>query len=394
VAAGPTHTPLQLLDLVREVARVATPDPKGHVTQSAWNTARDGASASASEAPSAHAICQRLGVSWTRVLAIAHGPAGDALRQLRVDASDRGRKGWTRDDARYALRRASLRLERKELTRSDYQHAREQMISCAPRGAARRIAERSMPTLNQLEEVLAKDHVNWQAALAEADLAAPPPQARRGLNAPDAVALFARHTGKLPASARQLIHWARANQISIHNTTTKQVQTAIKQLRRERKAQGLPALPLAKRGPPPSHESEAESELGNGFASQGAASDGRQPAQNRSLDELRPSGRLETASERAETPAMRVRGWNRAKAIEGLARAVQLLGPGEQLSQRTLKRIAAGHPHEPIPSWSTVDRTRRRDDPNATWDDWRRAAEELDSGCKLAKPALQRKESE
>jgi hypothetical protein len=68
---------------------------------------------------------------------------------------------------------------------------------------------------------------------------------------------------------------------------------------------------------------------------------------------------------------------NKDEIIAGLARAIHLLGRGGQLTQRTLKTLAAEHPDQRIPSWSSVDRCRRRHHPGERWADWRREAQQL-----------------
>jgi hypothetical protein len=85
---APRHTPLELLAIVREVAAVAAPVQPMKTTQAAWDSSR--ADAGHPDAPRARSICDRLGVPWPRLLAIAHGNLDDALRALGNLAADKG----------------------------------------------------------------------------------------------------------------------------------------------------------------------------------------------------------------------------------------------------------------------------------------------------------------
>jgi hypothetical protein len=62
-----------------------------------------------------------------------------------------------------------------------------------------------------------------------------------------------------------------------------------------------------------------------------------------------------------------------------MARAARLLAPGQQLDQRTLKRLAQDHPHAGIPSYSTINRL-VRSHPAEGFDTWRRESERLARG--------------
>lgn len=105
---APRHTPLELLALVREVAALAAQAGPEKATQAAWDSSR--ADAGHSDAPRARSICDRLGVSWPRLLRITHGNPDNALRALGNLAADKGRKGHTLPRVAVALRQAALRL--------------------------------------------------------------------------------------------------------------------------------------------------------------------------------------------------------------------------------------------------------------------------------------------
>jgi hypothetical protein len=75
-------------------------------------------------------------------------------------------------------------------------------------------------------------------------------------------------------------------------------------------------------------------------------------------------------------PPKRRVGWTRDTLIEGMAIAVRLLGPAGQLSQRSLKRLAASRPDLAIPSYTTVHRHLRDYHPDESWEQWRREAEQ------------------
>lgn len=329
------HTPLQLIDQVREVSRAASKRHPEQVTQAQWNAAR--ARAGYPDVMKAHAICQRLGLKWSQVLRVAHRSRADALRDLNQAASSKGRKGWRLQDVAYALRQVSVKLGGVAPNRSEYTSGRERILAASRATRHRQAAERSIPSLPEIETVLKQNRMSWEDGLVLAGFPpAPRPSAPPALKELDTARLFAQQTGFLPANVSQLMRWARSEGIAISPLRASRLKRALTELRRERKAAALPALKHAARGDPP------------------------------------PSTAL---AARDGLPLARAPRWTRETIIPGLARAVALLGPARQLSQRSLKRIASDHPEQRIPSWTSVHRALRAH-PGETWDDWRREAEQ------------------
>lgn len=146
------HSPGQLINIVRAVSLSVSEDDPERVTQSAWDDGR--ADAGHPDAPTARAIVQRLGVSWGRLLRIAHGNPDVALRALGNAAADKGRKGLTLPRIAVALRQAALRLDKPGINRTDYKRARELIIAAARRAGRTASVQRALPELTQIETVL------------------------------------------------------------------------------------------------------------------------------------------------------------------------------------------------------------------------------------------------
>ncbi|WP_205696542.1 hypothetical protein [Conexibacter sp. SYSU D00693] len=178
----------RLLDLVADVAehaaRAAGTAP-WLVTQSAWDAARPGAGHPS--APSARQVVARLatagrdaGMGWRRVL------------RLAVDEGDRGRRSeallrarrldYDARDTRYALRVVAARVDGASPSPSAYDAQRAKLI--ARRGQGAQLHATLLPTANQITAV----HGTWDAALADAGLAARPPS-RPGPGRPQAPGL-------------------------------------------------------------------------------------------------------------------------------------------------------------------------------------------------------------
>lgn len=329
------HSPRQLLDIVRAVSVAASPKSPAQATQRAWDATR--ANAGHPDVPQARAIVQRLGVPWERLLRIAHSDPDDALRALGNASADKGRKGHTLPRIATAMRQAAVRLDKPAITRTDYRRGRDQILAGARDRAARAIAERALPELTQIETVLGQHDMSWDDALIHAGLQLPEPSAgSRGLDVGVALRVFAEQSGKLPRSANQLVAWANAQKVSIRRPPRARFEQAVTELQAGRAAAGQPELPVAGRG---EHRDAPGVPVGS--------------------------------------PAARKRQWSKAEIIIGLARAIHLLGRGGQLTQRTLKDLAADHSGHGIPSWSSVDRCRRRHHPDETWVQWRHEAEQL-----------------
>jgi hypothetical protein len=331
-----SHTPLELLDIVRAVSLRADPQVPTTVSGRVWDAHR--APAGHPDAPRAFSIAQRLGVPWRDVLRVAHEPADNRWRLLANFQADKGRKGVTLAGVFMALRQAAHRLGQPSVNRSDYTRARELILASSRRTRHAAIAERAMPQLTQIEELLRRNKLTWEQAVRQAGLAAPPRVEHRGLPLEDAVRAFIDDTGTLPRHFEQLRKWSAAKGLAIQWTRApgKSAQAAIAAVVAQRRAAGLPDLQ------PADHHMQ--------FARAGATVDG---------------------------PARRHGVWTRERLIEGMALAVELLGRGQQLDQRSLKRLARDRRDLPIPSYSTVHRYLRVHHPDESWEQWRREAEQL-----------------
>jgi len=318
------HSPTQLLDIIRVVSRTADPDQPEKVTQRAWDDART--DAGHPDAPRAHSITQRLQVPWSRLLVIANGNPDDALRALRQTASDKGRKDLALHAVATAMRQAATRLSAGTLNRGDYQRARQQILAGTRKPPARRVAERAMPTLTSIETVLAQNQMSWDDGLNMAGLQ-PPPAAGSvaGLDEEAATRAFVADIGKLPANGTQIRKWAASRGVSLqHHLVSARLKDAANLIQAETDE----PIQVAGRG-----EHHTASTDGAG----------------------------------ADAPARRVREWAKPQVIAGMAKAITLLGPGQQLTQRSIKEVARDHPGQGIPSWSVVHRCRTRHHREETW---------------------------
>jgi hypothetical protein len=329
----PRHSPLELLEIVRAVSLYVDPDQPATVSGRRWDAGRS--SAGHADAPRAFSIAKRLGVSWPALLRVAHLEPDLAWRRLANLQADKGRKGVTLDGVFIALRQAALRLGAPSVDRTDYKAAREGLVAASRRTRRGRAVERAVPELTQIEEVLRRNGLSWEQALEQAGLAPPESKRRRGVEFEQLARAFIDQFGRLPRNYVQLRRWAEATGTSFpapRKGQAEQARLAIAAVLDGRWRAGLPDLPIA------------------------------------SADLT-----FENTGPRLGTPA-RIKQWDRERLIAGMALAVELLGPGQQLDQRSLKRIAADRRDLPIPSYSTVNRHLRKHHPNETWEQWRREA--------------------
>lgn len=333
----PRHSPLELLEIVRVVSLHVDADAPHAVSGRRWDDGRAGAGHQ--DAPRAFSIAKRLEVSWPDVLLVAHLEPELAWRRLNNLRADKGRKGITLDRVLLALRQAAVRLDKPGIDRTDYERAREEMIAASRRARRGDAVDRALPERTQVEELLRRHGLSWEEGLQRAGLSTPERKNRRAAPLVELVRSFVDEYEHLPRHFKQLERWANAHSISITRAGKGDGQAAAEAIAAvvtERQAAGLPELPIA--------------------------------ASNMVFSA---TGRVTGARARAH-----IRDWDREKLIAGMALAVELLGPGAQLDQRSLKRIAAERRDLPIPSYSTVNRHLRRHYPADTWEQWRREAHE------------------
>jgi hypothetical protein len=325
------HTTLQLLEIVRTVSLSVSPRDPVSVTQTAWDWGR--VTAGHPDAPRAHGIAQRLGIPWSRVLAIAHGNPRDALRALGNAQADKGRRGLTLERIGAILRHAARSLDKRGIHRSDYVRARKEMLAATRRTRARAAGERAMPALTQIETVLAQHEMSWEDALEVAGLELPARFDDSGLDAEAGVRAFVENVGSLPRSANQLREWAQATGASIGNLRWAAVQQATALVQREHTVSSKPPLAIAN--------------LGEHLAGDRRANRNGRPTRKRE--------------------------WGKPDVLAGLTLAVTMLD-GQQLTQRSLKQLVKDNPGCGVPSWSSVDRCLRAN-AGDTWEQYRRDAE-------------------
>lgn len=334
----PAHNDLELLAIVRQVAEEAAPEDPLSVSGPVWDKHRE--AAGRDDAPRASSIARRLGMSWSTVLRVAYADRSDALRQLNNLRADKSRKNIKLTGVVLALRQAAVRLDQQDLDRSDYTRAREQILAPSARTRHAHIAEKAVPSLTQIEEVLRQNDMSWEDAVRRAGLRVPNiNKGAHGLGIREAVEAFVKDTGKLPRDSQQIRHWARERRVSLRRRTGEQfgalTKQAIAELVAARKAAGEPELAVA--------------DVHEQFT-------GTEP-----VTDKRPTKK----------------DWTRESLIAGMALATRELPPGEVLSQRALKRIAAQRRDLPIPSYSVINRHLRKDYPAETWEEWRQAAARL-----------------
>lgn len=333
------HKPLELLEIVRQVSTLANPVAPTDVSGREWDAHR--AAAGFPDAPLAFSISKRFGISWAGVLTAAHVSEENRWRRLTHLQADKGRKGLDLPAVSVALRQAARRLEKPGIDRSDYGEARE-LILRASRGTRQAaIAARALPELTQIEEILRRHRITWEQGLLNAGLDKPARSDNSGLSLEDGINAFVEDTGCLPLHYHQLYRWAISRRISLsfpRKSPGAATQQAIDQVIAARARAGLAPLSRAPRDLP--------------------------------LDRV-----PDAVDTRHLGPRARRQRWDRESLINGLALAVELLGPGRQLDQRSLKRVAVEHGHLPIPSYSVVNRHLRRNHPDESWEQWRQEAE-------------------
>lgn len=328
------HSPLELLEIVRAVSQHTAPDAPTRLSGRQWDLGRVGAGHA--QAPRAFSIAKRLGVAWSDVLRVAHTDAENMWRLLANLQADKGRKGITLAGVFVALRQAAHRLDQPSVNRTDYARARDQILKSTRRTRHAGTAARAIPSLTQVEELLRQHGLDWSQAVKQAGLAQPPRPSHSGLTPDEAVRTFIADVGKPPHSHRQLRRWSSARQISIKEGPKPAAATraAIDAVLEERRQAGLGELPRA--------DANAVFER--------------------------------SATTRVTGPVKLRKKWNRETLLDGMALAVNLLGAGQQLDQRSLKRVAAERRDLPIPTYSTVNRHLRTNYPDETWEQWRREA--------------------
>jgi len=236
---------LLLLQGVREVSRLACPSSPQAASQRAFDAARG--RSTFSDLPAARNIARQLGLSWAKILSVAHEPDATVAQELgRKQRS--AEEGWLRDEhIIYALRAVALRLGRQSLSLSQYRSEREQMLA-ADRTRFLHGRQLILPSDTQ---VIAHTG-SWPEALRLAGLEEA--DASEGRRSPSLVALLERfheHYGVRPTFA-DLEAFAAGNGIRFPATRQQRFSEALAEWRAKRSEEGLPepAEPPRKRERP------------------------------------------------------------------------------------------------------------------------------------------------
>jgi hypothetical protein len=333
---------------IRDVCRLVNPDSPTEVTQDDFDDNRE--RAGHDDLPTARQIADRLNMSWRALLDVAFDKARHDGQALGRAQGDLGRKGITLDDCVRAVQLVARRLTVPSLDRSGYRDGRRTILksdSQAWRHGGDGV--KLLPTLDQIDYVVAREQERdetaenvapdpasgseagkrerWNWLLERAGLEASGPDRSAPLE--DMVARFAETFGYLPAGRNMLCTWVRdVCGERFRNVPSEAVQKAGRTLNRGRAAGGLKRLPAAPRG-----------------------------------FDVRAGARPPAIPRRAPQK----HDWDKDSFVAGLEKAIPHLGPGEHLTQRTVKRIARDHPGEGIPSYSTI--YRRAPDLGTTFDE-------------------------
>lgn len=216
--------------------------------------------------------------------------------------------------------------------RVDYARAREEMLARRRRAAGgRAAADAAMPTLTQVDELLRRENTTMAAVCGELGLRLRGQDLTRsrGLGLTEALDLFAKDVGALPANHGQLKRWSvRAGEALGGEVTPASVKAEVARRCLQQVAAGKEPLAVLARG-------TATAELGGG--------------------------------PRQQTRAPPRRTWDRDGIVAGLVVAIGSLPAGQSLRQRRLKEIAAAPEHRgTVPTASVVGRYLKRT-PADTW---------------------------
>jgi hypothetical protein len=305
----PRHSPEDLLKAVKAVSEHASPSDPCSVTQNGFDAAR--VPAGYPDLPEARTICRRLKIKWRLVLETAWQTAVDPGQRLGTLSSDRSRKGITVQRIEQAAAQVAHSLQTQNLTRGAYSRERERIVAADRKahlhGGA---AAEALPSLNQVDGVLKKEGLTFEAVVALRGQVRVKGRMSRAL--PTAVMLgrFADAVGAMPRSKRQLERWASASGLSLKKPKGHEYADALAEVRGQR-----PDLPIA----------AAALDLS---ANLGERQDG-------------------------DTPPSVI--WTRERIVQGLLFAMKCLGLATTLTEARLKQLAPEHLGV-VPSWAVVDR--------------------------------------
>jgi len=318
-ADGPSHSEREVLDAIAAAARLTHPADPVALTQAQFDNARD--QVDPPGLPRAKSLARRFAMPWRRLVEISLEPPERHTLLLGRLISQRDSPAPSLGQVLVALRQAAIRLGADTISQTTYDHARHLILNATARAMAQGADRDLMPTLTQIEGLLATNNLTWAQACTQAGLRPPDANASRvqAMDADQAVAWFAQTIGLVPASFNQLdIATANAG-VARKRMRAADVTAAIQRLQAARAAAGLDPLPA---------------QPGKGALEHITTVTPGQPT--------------------ARTPKRRPKMWKGPAIIEGLATAIGELRPGERLTQRRLGRIAIANPD--VPGYSVVHR--------------------------------------
>jgi len=305
-----------VLALVRRVASHAKAQEPTAVSKRQFNDARR--PAGAPECPEASNLCRRFASSWPALLELAfRGPTSVKTAAVRGRAkSAHEGEGVSRETALTALAIIAARLQVRTLRPTDYEEARRALLQAA-RGERRRALADRLPTVGQFRPL-----GDWDELLVAAGLEGRPLAIYTPPSVPveDAVVRFLVAQGYLP-HRKEMMRFARERGFALQAVPASEYDAVHARVRALRSEQGLWTPP-------------------------GRPARGRKPPWVESDDPP-------TADEGMPARLLRHH-WTLARVTDGLRLALHRLGPGEELNQPTLRRLAKTD--RDIPAASTVTR--------------------------------------
>jgi len=210
---GVAQDPLVLLQGVREVAALVNPAEPEEVTQREFDAKRVRSGAHA-HLPAARRITERLGMSWPRVLAIAHRPEAEQARLLGIAERMSRSAPWLSEKHLAAmLQIVAARLGADSVSMAEYEAERAK-IGAPDHVRAMLGSELLVPSAAQIELAAG----SWDEAMRFAGLRSPeraPGPTRKAPNSPslpDLMERFYEVHGVQPTAAA-LHEFARASGI-------------------------------------------------------------------------------------------------------------------------------------------------------------------------------------
>lgn len=208
---APRHSDLELLLIVRDVARVVCPEQPERTRQAAYDEARSGAGHSGT--PRAYRVAKQLQCSWSQVLKLAFSEERPE-RTIAVRASHHGsmRMGFvlTKAEADRALNLISTRLGTKSLSIQQYDEERELIAKQNENAWLHKSGGFGATWIPSSQELTAQAGT-WNKALTQAGLEVAPQPRGRAYPSTRAIRDFIEDYGFVPPLYVLLDYQAKRN---------------------------------------------------------------------------------------------------------------------------------------------------------------------------------------